>query len=165
MENPKIEILFQQWQIMANWISGNIKTLSDEDLKKSYAEGKNHGVWILGHLIESEDELSKFVGKGDLLYSEYEELFGQGSQLLPVDCYPPVSQLREQWKKVLDKNKEMYMGMVDSELDEPHCMQSDSQLNNFFKTKGRCLMIWILHQMYHTGQLAILISLSGKSRD
>ena len=165
MENPKIKTLFEQWQIMANWTSGNIKALSDEDLKKSFAEGKNHGVWILGHLIESEDELSKFLGKGDMLFPEYEDMFGQGSKLKGIEHYPHISLLREQWSKVLDKNREMYSKFSDSELDEPHCIQFDSQLNDFFKTKGRCLMIWILHQMYHTGQLAILVSLAGKSRE
>lgn len=150
---------------MANWTSGNIKTLSDEDLKKSYAEGKNHGVWILGHLIESEDELSKFLGKADMLFPEYEETFGQGSTLEKVENYPFISKLREQWSIVLEKNKGVLSNMLDSELDEPHCMPMDSSLSDFFKTKGRCMMIWILHQMYHTGQLAILVSLAGKSKE
>jgi uncharacterized damage-inducible protein DinB len=59
----------------------------------------------------------------------------------------------------------MIEGITDSELDEPHCNQSATNLNDFFRTKGRCLMIWILHQKYHTGQLAVLSSLSGKNME
>jgi hypothetical protein len=105
MDNPKTSVLFEQWKIMTNWTSGNIKSLSDEDLTRSLGEGKNHGIWILGHLIESEDELSMFVGKGPMLFPHYEKMFGQGTVLLPVHNYPSAEQLRKQWSEVIEKTK------------------------------------------------------------
>ena len=164
MDNPISKKFHEQWKFMTGWVSGNIEHLADDDLKVSFATGKNHGVWILGHLIESEDELSKFLGKAPLLYPVYEEMFGQGSKLEPVDFYPSIETLRSQWKEVVAKNDKVLSEMTDAEWDEPHALSAERGEKDFFKTKGRCIMIWNLHQEYHNGQLSILAALAGKSR-
>jgi hypothetical protein len=91
---------YEQWKITSGWISENLDDLSDDDLKHELAPGKNHGVWILGHLIQCEDELSKFLGLGDYIYPENEQLFSQNSKLLPVESYPELKTLRIQWEEV-----------------------------------------------------------------
>lgn len=164
VENPKSDTLFHIWELTISWINGSLKMLSNDDLKESILPGKNHGVWILGHLIESEDELSTFLGKGSMLFPSYLDLFGQGSKLQPLESYPPIEELRSHWKNVISKNETMLKEMKDSELEEPHCQRSENEPNDFFQTKGRCVAIWSLHQMYHNGQLAILISKVGKMK-
>jgi hypothetical protein len=163
MENPVSHYFLQQWRVMAGWTSGTINALNDEDLREELSPGKNHGVWILGHLIESEDELSVFLGKEPFLFPEYETLFGQGSKLLPVGDYPSAVILREQWKAVLAKNERILSQMTDAEWDEPHARLKEGE-DDFFKTKGRCIGIWNLHQNYHNGQLASLLARAGKSK-
>lgn len=165
MENITVKALHEQWKIMAGWISGNLKSLTDDEIKVSLAPGKNHGVWILGHLIQSEDELSIFLGRGPYLYPENEQLFSQGSKLQDVGSYPPVEILRKQWENVKSKNDSLLSGIRDEELNEPHCgsLPDSFEGEDFFRTKGRCIMIWNLHQMYHNGQLAVLLSMAGKA--
>jgi len=164
MNNPISIKFYEQWKFTAEWITGNIEHLADDDLKQSFATGKNHGVWILGHLIESEDELSKFLGKAPMIYPVYEDMFGQRSKLEPVDFYPSIETLRKQWKEVMVKNDKVLSEISDSELDEPHALSAEMGEKDFFKTKGRVIMIWNIHQSYHNGQLSILLSLAGKSR-
>jgi hypothetical protein len=160
MEN-KANFLHEQWKISSGWISNIINSLTDDELKMEIIAGKNHGVWIIGHLIESEDDLSKYLGKEPMIYPEYEEMFGQGSKLKSPEEYPPAAQLREEWKKVVEKNNKLILTVSDEEWNEPHCL--DSGPDDFFQTKGRCIMIWILHQMYHAGQLAMILSKAGKA--
>lgn len=138
--------------------------LSDDDLKMEIAPGKNHGVWILGHLIESDDDLSLYLGKGPMLFQEYSDLFGQGSVLKSVTEYPPVSLMRQQWKEVADKNLKIYEELNDEELDEPHAMVKGKLEDDFFKTKENCIINWLLHQVYHAGQLSVLYAMTGKER-
>jgi hypothetical protein len=164
MENPKTDTLYRVWELTTSWINGSLKMISNKDLNESILPGKNHGVWILGHLIESEDELSTFLGKGPMLFPSYIELFGQGSKLEPIEFYPSAEELRTNWKEVISKNEIMLKEMKDSELDEPHCQRIKEDPNDFFQTKGRCIAIWSLHQMYHNGQLAILLSKAGKMK-
>ena len=161
--NPITERFYKQWKIYTSWITGNLNALSDEELKVELVPGKNHGVWILGHLIESEDDLSKYLGKGDMLFPEYEQIFGQGSTLMPLDKYPSVSTLREQWKQVLEKNDKILSQFKDEEWEQKQALYKEGE-DNFFTTKGSCIMIWNLHQAYHHGQLAVLLSKAGKTR-
>lgn len=164
MDNPISKKFHEQWKMMTGWLTANIEKLSDDDLKQSILPGKNHGVWILGHLIESEDELSKVLGKAPMLFPEYEQMFGQGSKLEPVDFYPSIDTLKKQWKEVVAKNDKALSKMTDAEWDEPHATVAEFGENDFFKTKGRTIMIWNLHQEYHNGQLSVLVMLAGKSK-
>jgi len=84
---------------MTWWISETFKLLSDEDLKKPISPGRNHGVWILGHLVLSEVELSKYLGMGDFLYPENDILFGQRKKTGPVSSYPNVQELKNNGKQ------------------------------------------------------------------
>lgn len=154
----------ETWSSMISWASGYLNALNDEELMLPVAPGRNHGIWILGHLIESEDELSKYLGKGDMLYPEMEEQFGMKSKLLAPFDYPSAQELRERWKAVVAKNDRMFSSVVDEEWDDPHALVVGDPKEDFYGTKGRCIHLWILHQMYHTGQLAILLSSLGKSK-
>jgi len=164
MSNLIVKKFAEQFEAMVEWVNGNIDPLTDDELNMEIAPGKNHGVWILGHLITSDDDFSVFMEKGDLLFPEYFEIFGQGSKLQPVENYPPVSLLREQWKSVVEKNRKIYTELSDEELNEPHGRMQNPPEEDFFKTKQRIIYFWQLHQMYHAGQLSVLMSIAGKSQ-
>lgn len=153
-----------QWATMIHWISNTLKNLSDDDLARCIAPNRNHGVWILGHLIQSEDELAVYLGKDAYLFPEYEAIFGMGSPLLPADQYPPLNLLREQWAQVVARNRTVLANFTDAEWNEPHTfIDSGNPLDkDFFKTKGRCLAIWNLHQTLHLGQLNTLLTKQSK---
>lgn len=162
MDNPVSKYLAQQYDAMADWVSGSINALSDEDLKMELSPGKNHGVWLLGHLVVCDDDFSLYMGTGPLLYPEYYETFGSGSKIQPVENYPPAAELREYWKKIVEKNKKIYAELTDAELKELHSNMKDPE-KDFFKTKERICIFWQLHEMYHAGQLGVLASRAGKS--
>ena len=163
MENPVSKKFMQQYELMVGWINETMKGLSDDDFKQELSPGKNHGVWLLGHMIVCDDDFSLYMGKGNLLYPEYAEIFGQGGKIQPAENYPSVAELRNCWTKVCEKNMKIYPELKDSEFDEPHALVKDPE-TDFFKTKGRVIMAWQLHQMYHDGQLGVLLSRAGKSK-
>ncbi|MBX7044811.1 MAG: DinB family protein [Ignavibacteria bacterium] len=162
MANQISKQFAEQFEAMVDWVNGYIDPLTDDELKMEIAPGKNHGVWILGHLIASDDDFSVFMGKGDLLFPDYYEMFGQGSKLQPVENYPPIPLLREQWKTIIEKNRKIYSELQDQELNEPHGRMENPE-KDFFKTKQRIIFYWQLHQMYHAGQLSIILSKVGKA--
>ncbi|MBP9095220.1 MAG: DinB family protein [Ignavibacteria bacterium] len=159
MDNPVSKILAKQYVESVGWTDWILRTLSDADLKLEIAPGKNHGVWILGHLIACEDDFTLFMGKGELSLPKYQELFGEGSKLLPVENYPPVSDLREKWNDLIRRNKKVYDNLNDIELIET---QAQIEKNDFWKTKEDIAVHWQHHLMYHAGQLGILTSKAGK---
>ncbi|MBS1517152.1 MAG: DinB family protein [Bacteroidetes bacterium] len=153
----------KQFDVMVRWVDGVLNGLDDADFKHELSPGKNNGVWLLGHLVVCDDDFSLYMGKGDILYPDYVDLFGQGTKVMPPEKYPPVKELREGWKKVCEKNYRIYSNIRDEELKEPHALVKNIE-EDYFKTKENIIMHWQLHQMYHAGQLAVILSLCGKSK-
>ncbi|MBK8474049.1 MAG: DinB family protein [Sphingobacteriales bacterium] len=155
----------EQWQILTHWISTTINRLSDEDLARSIAPNRNHGIWILGHLIQSEDELAVYWGRADFLFPHYNDLFGIGTPLLPVADYPAPGLLRQHWAQINERNRQAIATFTDAEWDEPHALISPQNPieKDFFKTKGRTFLFWNLHQTLHLGQLNVLMNKKSKT--
>lgn len=158
----KADVYFNFWKSMVSWVNMYLNGLDDEDLKMELTPNGNHGVWILGHLIASEDDLSEYLGKDPMLFPAYQDIFKQGSKLQTVEAYPAIDLLRDQWKQVCDKNMDIYQKLTDVELTEPHEKIEGKIEDDYFKTKEGCIKNWILHQMHHAGQLAALRAKCGK---
>jgi len=155
MENPASKILAKQYSDSSGWADWIISSLSDEDLKKEIFPGKNHGVWLLGHLITCEDDFALFMGKGEITYMDYHNMFAEETQPLSFDNYPPISEMKAKWKEMLEKNRKIYSELNDSELNESHAQRKGE--NDFCKTKEDVAVHWQVHLMYHAGQLSVLI--------
>ena len=160
----KAMVFYEQWKAVVGWVDMYLNALTDEELKTELTPGGNHGIWLLGHLIASDDDLSLYLGKGNLLYPEYQKLFAQGSKLLPPSEYPPAKELREHWKAVCVKNAALYESLTDEDLNQLHEMIKGDKEKDYFKTKQRCIIHWQLHQVHHAGQLAVLLAKRGKPR-
>ncbi len=150
-----------QYDMVIEWMTGIVEAFSDDDFRLELAPGKNHALWILGHLVTSDDDLSVYLGKGELLFPAYSEVFSQGKKLIPFEQCPPPQELKEALRKVFEKNKAIFASLSSEELSEPHALIGDQE-NDYFKTKGRVVSAWHLHQLYHTGQLGAILSLAGK---
>lgn len=150
-----------QYELVTEWLSGIVGGYSDSDFSLSLAPGKNHALWILGHLVTSDDDLSLFLGKGELLFPEYTKVFSQGCKLIPPEECPQPAELKNALQNVIEKNRKIYSGLTEDELDTPHSMLKEGE-DDYFKTKRRVLISWQLHTVYHTGQLGAIISAAGK---
>lgn len=157
-----VTVYFDFWKSMVSWVNLYLKRLNEDDLKTEIIPGGNHGVWILGHLIASEDDLSEYLGKGPLLFPAYQDLFKQKSDLQAVEKYPEIHVLKTHWDAVCEKNENIYLELTDKELLEPHEKIEGKIEDDYFKTKAGCLKNWTLHQMHHAGQLAVLCAKCGK---
>ena len=163
MSRTITDVFAKQYDVMVEWVNGVLSGLADEDFNLELAPGKNNGVWILGHLIVCDDDFSEYMGKDEILYPQYIELFGQHTKVQSPEKYPSVKELRESWKKVCEKNVKVYKQITDEELKEDHALVKNAE-DDYFKTKENIIMHWQLHEMYHAGQLAVILSICGKSK-
>ena len=164
MPNTTCRVLAEHYKSMTDWVNWQIDELTDEEMKHAPGMGFNHGVWLLGHLVVSDDDLAIMLGKGDKLYPELFASFGQNSKCLDPNTYPSATELKEKWKRVAERNYQMILTLEDHELDEPHARVKDIE-TDFFKTKQRIISFWILHQQYHAGQLGLLNAKILRERD
>lgn len=154
MDNPRSKLIARQYEECIGWANWKLNSLSDKDLEKETAPGKNTGIWLFGHLITCEDDFALFMGKGGITYPEYQKMFGEGTKPLPAENYPSVSEMRAKWKEMLAKNKKIYDELKDEEFDEPHAELKDE--NDPCKTKEDIMIHWQVHLMYHVGQIGMI---------
>ena len=161
VNNPRSSQFQESYKAMRGWVDMYLDELSDDELRSDIMPGKNHGVWVLGHLVASDDTLSEYLGYGPQLFPET-QVYSQGSKLMPVENCKPTNVLRGQWKQVCEKNEQVYRQLIDEELDQPHLMISGNPEEDFFKTKQGVIIYWTLHQAHHAGQLALLLAKFGR---
>src|SRR5437016_525710 len=102
-----------QRKIMVDWVDMYLDALTDDELQMEIIPGRNHGVWILGHLIASDDDLSPYITKEPILYPELQAQFKQGSTLQDRTEYPTVPELRQKWKAICEKNEVLFNQLRD----------------------------------------------------
>ncbi len=155
MSRSKVEAYQKMYNTMLFWVNHYLARLSDEQLRQRVRPGGNHGVWILGHLIASDDDFSLYLGRGPVLFPDYQKQFRQSAPAESLESYPDIALLKQQWQAVCDKNAAIYGELHDAELDQPHAMLKGPIEEDYFKTKEGVLLNWIMHQQYHVGQLGL----------
>src|SRR6188508_3537268 len=70
-----VKMSLMAWDSQNNYLNGLISSLTDEQLAKEIAPGRNTGVYLLGHLIAVTDSLFPLLDFGDRLFPQMEEVF------------------------------------------------------------------------------------------
>lgn len=105
-----------QYDMVSEWMMGVIREFSDEEFRLEISPGKNHALWILCHLVASDDDFSLYMGKGELLYPEYAELFSQGKKLIIYEQCPSPKDAKNAMESVIEKNRAIYSSLKIEEL-------------------------------------------------
>ncbi len=141
---------------MNAWAEHVLRSLSDDDLRHNISPGRNHGIWILGHVVWSQDHLAQYLGQGGFSYPDLVPLFASGTELRGLEHYPSAAELRALWPLICAKNAAIIADLSDDQLDDYHAMIEGDPEQDYFKTKENCIINWTLHELYHFGQLAML---------
>ena len=140
-------IIYQAWLLQNRKISDLIHKLNEEDLKKDVALGRNSGLYLLGHLIASNDLLMPLFDFGEKMYPEYEKIF-----LCCPDKYaqnfPTVKEVKSHWFSL---NEHLILKFAS--INEKQWIMEDEKSFHQLKT----MLTIVNHQCYHLGQLNFLL--------
>jgi hypothetical protein len=90
-----VRMILMAWDAQNNYLNKLISSLTDEQLAKEIAPGKNTGVYLLGHLIAVSDGMLPLLGFGDRLFPEMEEVFLKNPDK-SGRAFPSVTELKQQ---------------------------------------------------------------------
>ena len=157
MENLFIKAALQSWDIQITRTEKIFNQLSDDDLLRHIAPGRNSALYLLGHLIAVHDAMSEILGTGKAAYPELQAAFikspdGSGLEL------PTAEELRYYWKLVHERLKKELLSISDAEWITRHTAMTDE---DFEKDPGRNKFAVFLnrtnHLAFHLGQLRLLV--------
>jgi hypothetical protein len=145
----------QSWKQIVGRFDKGLAELSDEQLQKQVAPGKNRLFYLLGHLTAVHDRLFTLLGVGERLHPELDETFitnpdGKGSS--PVSA----AELRKAWAEVNAHLTAAFETFTPADWLRRHTAVSDE---DFAKDPTRNRLAVVLsrtnHLSFHTGQMVL----------
>ena len=154
--NTSILLALRNWEFEHVRMNKLLEQLSDEQLLKEVAPGKNRGVYLLGHLTAANDGIRKLLDLGDRLHPGLDQIF-LASPDKTVAEIPATTLLRAMWKEVMDKTTEDVKSLSDEAWFSKHtAVSAEDFVKEPHRNKLSIILSRTVHQAYHAGQLALL---------
>lgn len=151
-----VKMSVSSWKTQNQKMDELLASLSDEQLARETAPGRNTGTYLLGHLTAVNDSLFKFLGFGELMHPELDEIFLRSPDKSGQQT-PTLPQLRAYWNEI---NASLYSkidAMAAAAWFEKHSAVSDEDFKKEpHRNKLNIILNRTAHQAYHLGQMAYL---------
>lgn len=151
-----VKMVIDRWNGSIVNLNKHLNALTDEQLKKEIAPGKNRGTYLLGHLIAVHDDMLKLLNMGEKLFPELFEAFIKQADKVATQT-PTASELREMWEKQNSLIQEKFEKMKAEEWFEKHTAVSEEDfVKEPHRNKLNIIITRTSHLQYHTGQIVLL---------
>ena len=144
------------WNAQNGYLDKLLGELSEEQLMKEIAPGKNRGIYLLGHLIAVSDAMLPLLGFGNRLFPALEQAFLTTPDKAGQEM-PSIAELKENLTAVNAKLKEHFNTTSSAQWLEKH---NSVSVEDFVKEPHRNKLNIIIsrtsHMANHIGQLLLL---------
>lgn len=154
--NLFVKMALMAWDTQNGYLNKLINSLTDEQLAKEIAPGRNTGVYLLGHLIAVSDGLLPLLGFGNRLYPEMEEMFLRTPDKSGLQ-FPPVGELKQRLEKVNSElNKHFQSTDTDGWFSRHMSVSPEDFAKEPFRNRLNVIMNRTSHMANHIGQMLLL---------
>jgi hypothetical protein len=160
MENSKTELLIntvtRAWTTQFGRLNELFNSISDEDMLREIAPGRNTGIYLLGHMTAVHDNILPLLGFGEKLYPKLEEPFVKSPDK-SGHKFPPVAELRKMWTDVnAVLNKKIAELPAEQWLTRHNSISPEDFTKEPHRNKLSVLISRTTHMSSHQGQLVFL---------
>jgi len=129
--------------------------LSEEELLKEVAPGRNRLIYLWGHLTATHDAMLPLLGLGRRHYPEFDIAFISNPDNKQAGI-PPVESVRKAWREV---NGKLFEGFADLStagwLKKHAALSEEDFLKEPLRNRFAILLSRTNHLAYHLGQTAL----------
>jgi hypothetical protein len=131
--------------------------LSDEQLKKEIAPGKNRLIYLYGHLAGVHDRMRPLLGIGPQLHPQLDKPFLFEKDRVVDDAeLPSASDLKRMWDEVHSSLNDAFDKFTAEDWTSKHTSVSDEDFaKNPLRNRLAVLLSRTSHIAYHLGQTAL----------
>ena len=151
-----LKMTFDRWNASVKNFDTLINSLTDEDLQKEIAPGKNRGIYLLGHMIAVHDDMLVLLDMGEKLYPALQEPFLKNADKV-ITPLPAAATLRTYWTnqcEVLQKKIEKLS--PDNWFEKHTAVTAEDFSKEPYRNKLNIIITRTTHLQYHIGQLRLL---------
>lgn len=154
--NLLVKMTLMAWDAQNSHLNKLINLLTDEQLAKETAPGKNTGVYLFGHLIAVSDGLLPLLGFGNRLFPEMEEVFLKNPDKSGLG-QPSVAELKQRFETVNTKLNNLFQSAdVNEWLSRHTAVSPEDFAKEPHRNKLNTVITRTNHMAYHIGQIRLL---------
>ncbi len=151
-----VKMVLDRWYSLLKVFDTILDSVSDEQMQKEVAPGKNRGIYLFGHLVAVHDDMMPILNFGEKLFPELEEPFIKFPDKA-TSVTPSASELRAMWKKQNEVLNKKFESLTPSQWFEKHnSISAEDFAKEPYRNKLNVMITRISHLSYHSGQLAML---------
>lgn len=151
-----IKMTLDRWYGSVASLDKVLNVLTDEQLLKETAPGKNRGIYLLGHLVAVHDDMLTLLDLGEKQHPQLTEPFIKLSDKVATEL-PTVAELRDYWCKQNALLREKFDLMTAEQWFEKHtAVSAEDFAKEPHRNKLNIIISRTSHLQYHTGQIALL---------
>lgn len=154
--NLLIRMTLTAWDAQNGSLNNLVGSLSEKELSKEIAPGRNTGIYLFGHLLAVSDAMLPLLGFGERLFPAWEDVFIKNPDRSGL-AMPSVTELKESWKAVNEKLAIHFRAANSDEWLSRHMSVSPE---DFIKEPHRNKLNVVInrtsHMAYHVGQMQLL---------
>jgi hypothetical protein len=154
-EEILVSTILNSWKLVINRFSKSLSELSDEQLQKQVAPGRNRVFYLVGHLLAVHDRMFPLLGLGERLHPELDETYiTNPDRALPDPL--SATELRRAWAEVNGKLATAFESFTLEDWLQKHTAVSDE---DFVKDPTRNRLAIVMnrtnHASFHSGQAVL----------
>jgi DinB superfamily len=155
-ENALIDGALRNWHSNMDRVGRFFRSLSDDDLQKEIAPGKNRLIYIWGHLSATNDRMIPLLGFGERRYPELDLIFiSQPDRAVPHNFAGEA--IGDMWGQLGDLLWSEFAKLTPAEwLDRHQAVSPEDFEREPHRNRYAILLGRTTHLAYHLGQ-AILV--------
>ena len=143
------------WKLVIGRFDANLATLTDEQLQRQVAPGKNRLFYLVGHMTAVHDRMLPMLGIGERLYPELDETSVTNPDRALAD---PVSgfDLKKAWTEVNKKLTDAFGKFTPADWLEKHAAVSEEDFaKDPMRNRLAVVMSRTNHASFHSGQAVL----------
>ena len=151
-----LKMVFDRWNASLKTWDKLLSELTDDQLQKEVAPGKNRGVYLLGHMIAVHDDMLVLLDMGERLYPDWHQTFIDSPDKA-IAQIPSVQELRDSWSNQCEVIKQRFENLSPGEWFDRHtAVSAEDFVKEPHRNKLNIIVTRTTHLNYHTGQLVLL---------
>lgn len=152
-----VQVAINSWRLVLERANKAFSNLTDDQLLKEVAPGKNRLIYLWGHLTAAHDAMFPILGLGERLHPELDAIFVSSPDKAGPQL-PSTAELRGYWDDVNGKLLSQFATLSENEWLQRHRSMSDE---DYAKDPTRNRLAVLLsrtnHLSYHLGQITLAL--------
>jgi uncharacterized damage-inducible protein DinB len=152
-----VKVAINSWRLVVERADETFSQLTEDQLLREVAPGKNRVVYLLGHLVAVHDRMFSILGLGPRLHPDLDAVFIDNPDRA-VSEKPSAGQLKQYWHEVNETLLLQFQSLsADEWLLQHRSMSEEDYAKDPTRNRLAVLLSRTNHLSYHLGQVMLAV--------